>query len=88
MELDINRQIGATSPVMQMQNCQVEQGAEAETLNLPINLCSNPKIQEQVLASDQQNEAINRISVLKYLEGAQSRIADVESNRYHLEYLG
>lgn len=58
-ELDIRKQTGAASPVMQMQDCQLEQGAEAETLNLPINLCSNRKLEQQVLASDQQNEAIN-----------------------------
>lgn len=30
---EINGQIGAASPVMQMQDCRVEEGAEAEALN-------------------------------------------------------
>ena len=44
MEFKINRQFGAASPVMQMQNCRVEQEAEAEALNLPVHLCSNPQL--------------------------------------------
>lgn len=59
MELEINRQTGATYPVMQMQDCHV---AAAEAFNLPVHLCSNPQLYSQALGNDQQNEAIDASS--------------------------
>lgn len=47
VELEINRQIGVASPIMQMQDCRAEQRAEAEALNLLVHLCSNPQLKSQ-----------------------------------------
>lgn len=43
-ELEIDGQFGAASPVMQTQDCLVVGEAEAEALNLPVQLCSNPHL--------------------------------------------
>ena len=59
IELAFIGQAGAASRGMQMQDCRVEQGAEAEALNLPVHLRFNPQLSWQAVGSDHRHGALD-----------------------------